>query len=386
MFDDLYKKIWGKIIKPEPISYSQHDLGPTTTFVDDNVVTRQDLVLKNIVGHQIHASVWWPKNRVSYSPDTSQDSPSFDLNCGTPDSKSAQNQEPSIPEDQSPLPDQENLETMPADPDTPDSEKIDCVIYCHSHNGCRLQGLYLKDYFLASNTAFCSFDYTAAGKSSGQYVTLGWYETFDIDCVVKHLLSTNKINRVALWGRSMGASSILFYTSLNFRCEMEKEISLTRTSDQKLYAPLSTISCVVLDSPFKDITKSIKLLVNVTNPYVPNFAIDWALNILGSSVKDRADIDLKKIRPGNYVDSISVPGYFLVSDNDEFVTQKGFQRMVDKFGGEKKKLVVEGTHASFRDEEHNWMLSDFILDSFKEGFVQKLQDSPGRLKRSVINA
>ena len=60
----------------------------------------------------------------------------------------------------------------------------------------------LKNFFLLTEFFWSTL---------GEYVTLGAFEQQDIETVVTYLRSTNKISRVGLWGRSMGAVSCLFY-------------------------------------------------------------------------------------------------------------------------------------------------------------------------------
>ena len=66
-----------------------------------------------------------------------------------------------------------------------DKKKFDHVIFLHTHNGCRLQGLFLRDRILEQGKALCLFDFHGSGMSSGTYVSFGWYETFDVDAVRK---------------------------------------------------------------------------------------------------------------------------------------------------------------------------------------------------------
>lgn len=65
----------------------------------------------------------------------------------------------------------------------PEDDKVDCVIFLHTHNGCRLQGIDLKNFLIPKNKAVCLFDFHGSGLSEGSYVSFGWYETFDLDSV-----------------------------------------------------------------------------------------------------------------------------------------------------------------------------------------------------------
>lgn len=220
MFDKIYRKVWTKIIQPDRIEYSKDDLGPALEFYDETWYShREDIVITNNLNNELEVSIYWPKtNQMNTSKEE-----------GSPDKVEGMEQENS----------EDHYDKL-----------INCVIYCHSHNGCRVQGVWLKEFLIPNNIALVVFDFKASGKSGGDYVTMGWHETFDIDAVIRKVKSTNKIDKIALWGRSMGAASILFYSSPKFRFEMERQISLTRNSSNRMFHTLDDISCVIVDSPF----------------------------------------------------------------------------------------------------------------------------------------
>ena len=66
---------------------------------------------------------------------------------------------------------------------------MDCpmMIYAHTHNGNRLEGLNLVEYFIKKKIGFVALDFRANGYSTGKYVTLGWYEALDLNTVVNFL-------------------------------------------------------------------------------------------------------------------------------------------------------------------------------------------------------
>jgi fermentation-respiration switch protein FrsA (DUF1100 family) len=77
---------------------------------------------------------------------------------------------------------------------------------------------------ISAGNALVLFDFHGSGLSSGSYVSFGWYETFDIDAVIRFLVKSEKVSRVCLWGRSMGASSALYYCSESFRALMGENV------------------------------------------------------------------------------------------------------------------------------------------------------------------
>ncbi len=45
------------------------------------------------------------------------------------------------------------------------------------------------------------------GLSEGDYISLGYYEREDLDCVINYLRGCDKVSTIGLWGRSMGGIS-----------------------------------------------------------------------------------------------------------------------------------------------------------------------------------
>lgn len=47
--------------------------------------------------------------------------------------------------------------------------------------------------------------------SDGDNISYGFHEKDDLDCVVKNLKQLKYISKICIWGRSMGAHTILQY-------------------------------------------------------------------------------------------------------------------------------------------------------------------------------
>ena len=58
-----------------------------------------------------------------------------------------------------------------------------------------------------------AFDFAGSGMSEGKYISLGYYESMDVRTVVNFLRTTEQVSSISLWGRSMGAASIIRYAS-----------------------------------------------------------------------------------------------------------------------------------------------------------------------------
>lgn len=92
-----------------------------------------------------------------------------------------------------------------------------CLIYCHSQGGCRVEGLFLQEFCLENGIGLCLFDFAGCGKSTGEYVTLGWKEVDDLTELIKLVTGKFQATQISLWGRSMGAvTSIMFAERSSF--------------------------------------------------------------------------------------------------------------------------------------------------------------------------
>ena len=70
-----------------------------------------------------------------------------------------------------------------------------------------------------------------AGLSEGEFVSLGWQESFDVKSVVRHLYNHPGVSQVALWGRSMGAVSALLCQWPTEGSTKEKPTAVAKASD-----------------------------------------------------------------------------------------------------------------------------------------------------------
>jgi pimeloyl-ACP methyl ester carboxylesterase len=113
--------------------------------------------------------------------------------------------------------------------------------------------------------------------STGDYISLGWFEREDLAVIVDYLRQNRRVSTIGLWGRSMGAVTALMYAERN---------------------PL--IAGMVLDSSFA----SLKVLVTeLTKEYtmIPFFLIGHAIKRIRKTVMQKAFFDMFEISPINSV-------------------------------------------------------------------------------------
>lgn len=308
----LYKKLWQSLIRPRRMAYSDYDLGGALLSFGDNFAMRLDFQLKNALSEEFNVSIY-----------------------------------------------------LPCD----ESEKIkpdmNFVVYCHTHNGNRLEGLSLAEKAITSEMGFVVFDFRANGFSSGKYVTLGWLEALDINEVIRFLKIEVKAKSICLWGRSMGGCAILFYLSNKCREKInESAIHLKHPPVQ--WVNRSWIQCVVIDSSFPNLIDSVSFMVKNKAKQVPEMLVGLVLKAANGDIKEKAGIDLTRINPIDYISEICNPVYMIIGNEDELVRYDQFSEMYRKCDSKIKKLkLFKGSHAEDRPDELYVELFDFIREMFK---------------------
>ena len=158
----------------------------------------------------------------------------------------------------------------------------------HGNSSSRCEAIPEIKYLLPKNITIFAFDFSGCGHSEGEYISLGWHEQDDVECIVNFLRKSNKVSTIGLWGRSMGAVTALMYGS--------KDLS---------------IAGLVLDSPFS----SLKLLINELakdRVALPDFIIKQAITWIKEIIKEKADFDLDDIEPREYASKCYIPAFFVI--------------------------------------------------------------------------
>mmetsp|Transcript_35636 Transcript_35636/g.32110 ORF Transcript_35636/g.32110 Transcript_35636/m.32110 type:complete len:245 (-) Transcript_35636:1945-2679(-) len=217
---------------------------------------------------------------------------------------------------------------------------------------------------LGTQVNYFTFDFTASGKSGGEYSTVGWHEKDDIDCVIEFLTKEKKVDHIALWGRSMGAIAAIFYANQNPK-----------------------VRCLILDSAFSNFEKLIKEVAQ-SKVYVPGFLISGALTFLEKTINEKASFKIGEVNPIKAIQSITLPILFGSGNNDKLVSCKHTEDLYNackkgKHGGNKVLKIFEGEHNSQRPV--SWMgatisfLKQHLLGTnvkMQSTEVKKIQPAP----------
>ena len=194
---------------------------------------------------------------------------------------------------------------------------------------------------------FC-FDFSGSGKSQGPFCSLGWYEQEDVESVLHYLVSSQRVSKIALWGRSMGAATSIFYSRRDTR-----------------------ISCLILDSPFASFKQVVQELAN-KKASLPAFLTLAGFSLLRSSIISKADFDIELLEPTDYIDKIHIPALFGVGGQDSFISPDHTKQLHKQYKGKKDLIIFEGEHNTPRP-------SSFIIKATKflaEQLIAKGEEEP----------
>ena len=308
----LYEKLWRSLIRPQRMTYCDYDLGGSFLSFGEFYALRFDFELTNIVNETFNISIY-----------------------------------------------------LPCDPEEKIKENMDFVVYCHTHNGNRMEGLGLAEKAICNELGYVVFDFRANGFSTGKYVTLGWLEALDINEVINFLKTEVKAKLICLWGRSMGGCAIMFFLSQTFRKKINEMCAKMNKPEIK-WANKSYIQCVIIDSSFPNLINSISFMVKNKAKQVPEMLVGLVLKATNGDIKEKAGIDLTQINPIDFIQDICHPIYMIIGNEDELVKYEHFSEMFQKCPSKIKKLkLFKGAHADDRPEALFTEIFDFILEMFK---------------------
>ncbi|OMJ75218.1 hypothetical protein SteCoe_25696 [Stentor coeruleus] len=244
-----------------------------------------------------------------------------------------------------------------------DSERISpilpCVIYLHGNSSCRLEALN-SIYLLTGNITLVSIDFPGCGLSEGDYISLGWYEQYDLANLVDYLKEERRVGSIGIWGRSMGAATAILYASSNPK----------------------GIEALVLDSPYAKLKGVAMNLARAKAKYVPKFLLRIIFALIRSSIMKIANFDIKKLKPIKHVKKINIPAIIAYSTNDELVPCKQFEKIQVEYGGESHISIFRGEHNDMRPSEFCREVGRFFCRHLK---VLDLKAAPILIPPHLVN-
>ena len=217
------------------------------------------------------------------------------------------------------------------------SKKMPVVIYLHGNSSSRLEGLNTLSILLPRNINLFIVDLPGCGHSEGEYISLGYYESYDVGVIVDFLENLPGVGNIGIWGRSMGASTALIYAHRDKR-----------------------IKAICLDSPFANFCR---LARELTKQYIslPDFLINGVLSIIGSTIKNKNGMDIFKLNPIETAEKTFQPAIFIHAINDKLINLQHAIDIFNIYGGEKSLKCSEiGGHNSKRPKRLNQEIANFF--------------------------
>ena len=284
---EKYDDLWKAVIRPARDEYSLDELGKTRFVHHKKHFKRTDLTLTNKRNLKLACSFWEPVDEERKFP------------------------------------------------------KLPCVVYLHGNASSRTEIFPELYYLLSSDITIFAFDFSGCGKSEGEYISLGWYERDDVECVINYLRSTNKVATIGLWGRSMGAVTAIMYGDRD-----------------------PSIAGLVLDSPFFSLKVLTEELAKERAASIPNFILTKGVKMIRETIKEKAKFDINDIEPKVFAERCFIPALFCHGLDDSFVNIHHCKDLYEVYAGDKNVTYVEG--------DHNTNRPDFFLDSVAIFFYNTL--------------
>ena len=293
LFGGSYEDLWKAVIRPNRDEYKDEDLGPEKFKINHKYYKRTDFSITNKRGLKLVCSFWEP----------------FD--------------------------------------EEREYTRLPCVIYLHGNSSSRCEAVAEIKYLLPLNITVFAFDFSGCGKSQGEYISLGWYEREDVECVIDYLRKTNKVSTIGLWGRSMGAVTAIMYGYRD-----------------------PSVAGMVLDSPFASLKELIEELVK-SRVKLPEFILNQAVKLVKSTINNKAKFNLDEIEPKKYAVTCFIPALFCHAKNDNFVDPHHCRDLSDVYAGDKNVVFVEGNHNSatpkyFRDSAAIFFYNTLQCEKIKQ--------------------
>ena len=306
LFGGSYEDLWKAIIRPNRDDYTDADLGPEKFEIKGKFYKRTDFSLTNKRNLKLQCSFWEP-----YDEEREYD-------------------------------------------------RLPCVVYLHGNSSSRCEAVSEIKYLLTMNITFFAFDFSGCGKSEGEYISLGWYETDDVQCVIEYLRKTNKVSTIGLWGRSMGAVTAIMYGVRDPR-----------------------IAGLVLDSSFSSLNKLIEELVK-EKVSLPQFVVNQATKLVKSTVNKRANFNLDDIEPVKFAETCFIPALFCHGNGDSFVKKHHCEELYAVYPGDKNVIYVDGDHNTSRPRYFRDSASIFFYNTLQVERIKEISDDYADFKFSVV--
>ncbi|KAK6149590.1 hypothetical protein DH2020_017115 [Rehmannia glutinosa] len=205
--------------------------------------------------------------------------------------------------------------------------------------GCRADANEAAVVLLPSNITVFTLDFSGSGLSDGDYVSLGWHEKNDLKVVLSYLRSNEKVSRIGLWGRSMGAVTSLLYGAED-----------------------PSIAGMVLDSAFSNLFNLMLELADVYKIRLPKFTVKMAVQYMRRIIQKKAKFDIMRLDCVQVAPKTFIPALFGHAKDDKFIQPRHSDAIFKSYAGDKNIIKFEGDHNSSRPQFYYDSVSIFFYN------------------------
>lgn len=188
-------------------------------------------------------------------------------------------------------------------------------------------------------------DHQSSGKSEGDFITFGAYESKDLLLWVKFILDKfGKDIKIALYGISMGSASVM----------------LTSNSDD---LP-ENVKLIIADCGYTSVNE--EFAYNLKSMMIPDKPVLFIANQFSKAV---GKWDFNKVSPLESVKESKVPILFIHGEDDDFVPTEMVCRLYNACGNKKDLLTVPGAGHACSYEKNSEMYEEKLKEFFAEYFI-----------------
>jgi len=180
------------------------------------------------------------------------------------------------------------------------------ILVAHGYGDRRSEEFYAL--FAEHGYGVLAWDFRGHGASSGDLVTLGYYETRDVEAALAFALAQPDVGRIGGWGGSMGAVTMIRVTARH-----------------------PEIEALVADSPFVTLEDELDLRVPypLLNPLIRFF------------VERATGLSLEMVRPIDEIKLISPRPVFLIQGMGDTMVPLNSAILLYEAAGEPRELWIE---------------------------------------------
>ena len=202
-----------------------------------------------------------------------------------------------------------------------------CMIYLHGNASSQEEGQFLISLLCPHGICVFCFDCTGSGISEGKYIGLGYTEKEDLNSVVSYLKRSQDIVNIALWGRSMGATTALWYATEH-----------------------TGICGIIVDSPYQSV-KAIARDLTWTN-WFAWLIVCLLFRFVSNAVLKHAGFSAYDIDCTTNLKNAKCTALFVHAVDDDFIGIRQSREMFKHYGGKQKYMLTPpGKHNSNRPKD-----------------------------------